>query len=259
MKKHFSHPHPLKLYCVSPDEEYEADVVCSGCEQALIPAADPVYTCTERDCEFFLHKSCSELARHMEHKSHTGHELTLLSEPPERSIYYNCNACGDLINGFSFRCINKSCHEEEEDFKLHVKCAFLAESVDSKAHKHTLSVEYYNSSTEETTTNMVLCDVCEYCLTEGYWFYGCKECHFRTHLVCAITADGPPDEAKEAEAEAEEEEEEVEEEEEDLEGLTDEQRLMLARIKAQDQMAMLQFQMQMAQLNAQSISNLFRF
>ncbi|XP_073022982.1 protein VACUOLELESS GAMETOPHYTES-like [Primulina eburnea] len=245
MKKHFSHPHPLKLSvpALHKDDEYEADVVCSGCEQALIPA-DPVYTCSERDCEFFLHKSCSELPRHTEHKSHPDHEFTLLSEPPEHSLYYDCNACGDLIRGFSFHC-NKC-----EDFRLHVKCAFLAESVDSKAHKHTLSVEYSSRQKSEeggSGDNMVLCDVCDCCLTEGYWFYGCKECDFHTHLVCAISAEGPPDEAKE------------EEEEEDLEGLSDEQRLMLASIKAKDQMVKLQFQMQMAQLNAQTISNLCRF
>ncbi|KZV21781.1 hypothetical protein F511_02939 [Dorcoceras hygrometricum] len=240
MKKHFSHPHPLKLSVSANGENIETDaiIICSGCEQTLL-ATDPVYTCSKRGCEFFLHRSCSDLPRNMDHKSHPDHGLTLLSEPPEHSLYYNCNACGDLISGFSFHC-NKC-----EDFRLHVKCAFLAESVDSKAHLHTLSVEYSSTHGSREDQDIVVCDVCESCLTEGYWFYFCKECDFRTHLECAISAEGPPVSP-------------VEEEDHDEEGLSDQERLMLATMKAEGQMARLQFQMQMAQLNAQTISNLWR-
>ncbi|KAK6162859.1 hypothetical protein DH2020_002700 [Rehmannia glutinosa] len=243
--KHFSHPHALKLSeYLKKEDDNDDETICSGCEQQL-SSDSPFYTCPKRDCEFYLHKSCFELPKNIQHKSHPDHNLTLLSEPPQYSLYYDCNACGSLINAFSFHC-------EKCDFRLHVKCAFLPESVDCKAHEHALAVRYHTpKSTKDDDFDIVLCDVCDGCVTEGYWSYFCKDCDFVTDLECAFAAD----------AAAPVEEEEKNEEDEDEEGseeLSDAMKLHIANIKAMDQMAKLQFQMQMAQLNARTKAMLFR-
>ncbi|KAG8391329.1 hypothetical protein BUALT_Bualt01G0176500 [Buddleja alternifolia] len=242
--KHFSHPHALKLSELVKKKEDGDEIICSGCEQELIPSDEAAYSCPKRDCEFFLHKSCFELPRKTELKSHPNHPLILLPEPPQCSIYYDCNACGDLINGFSFHC------QQECDFKLHVKCAFLPESVDCKAHEHALAVRHVTtkSSKNDEFGGLILCGVCDDSVSDAYWSYYCKDCDFCTHLQCAFSDYVAP----------EEQEKENEEEEEDEEGLSDATKLAMANIKAMDQMARLQFQMQMAQLNARTISMLFR-
>lgn len=240
--KHFSHPHALKLSELVKKEE-EDEIICSGCEQEL-SSDEAAYTCPKRDCEFFLHKSCFELPKNMEHKSHPDHKLTLLSEPPQYSLYYDCNACGSLIKGFSFHC-------EKCDLKLHVKCAFLPETVDCKAHKHALAVRYYTPKSTKDDFDIVLCDVCDGFATEGYWSYYCKDCDFCTHLECAFTADVVPEEEEKKNGEEEKEEEE------DLEE-SDVMKLHRANIKAMNQMARLQFQTQMAQLNARTMAMMFR-
>ncbi|KAK6162851.1 hypothetical protein DH2020_002692 [Rehmannia glutinosa] len=150
-----------------------------------------------------------------------------------------------LINAFSFHC-------EKCDFRLHVKCAFLPEFVDCKAHEHALAVRYYTpKSTKDDDFDIVLCDVCDGCVTEGCWSYFCKDCDFVTDLECAFAADvAAPVE--------EEEKNEGDEDEEDSEELSDAMKLQIANIKAMDQMAKLQFQMQMAQLNARTKAMLFR-
>ncbi|KAL9175680.1 hypothetical protein ABFS82_02G127500 [Erythranthe guttata] len=193
-------------------------------------------------------KSSSELPKELQHKSHPNHKLTLLSEPPEYSLYYNCNACGELIDDFSF-----ACGECDNNFRLHVKCAFLPETVDSKAHEHTLAVRHDTPKPTDGRFygSVVMCDVCESGITEGYWSYFCKDCNFVTDLQCAFTADGPP--AKEEEKNEEEDAYEF------PEGATDAEKLMIMNIKAQNQMALLQFQLQMSKNNATFMANMFRY
>lgn len=248
LSHHFSHPHALLLskQLAQKEDDDQDQKCCSACEKQLPISGEEeqeeAYTCPKRDCEFFLHKSCFELPKTITQKSHPNHKITLISEPPQFSIYFDCNACGSLINGFSFHC-------EKCDFKLHVKCAFLLESVDCKAHEHALAVRHNTpkGSNEDDYYNMIVCDVCHGYVTEGYWSYLCKDCDFCTHVECAFVAEAP---AKE---------EEEEDEDDDDERLTDAQRLHIAHIKAMDQMARLHFQMQMAQLNATTTANLFRW
>ncbi|XP_042029983.1 uncharacterized protein LOC121776899 [Salvia splendens] len=82
-----------------------------------------------------LNQSCSELPKKLNHKSDPNHSFSLLSEPPEHSLYYSCDACGDLIRAFGFQC-------DKCDHRMHVKCALLPESVECKAHEHALQLHY---------------------------------------------------------------------------------------------------------------------
>lgn len=229
MKKFHGHSHGLKL--TAGDES--GDQICSVCELELSAAAI-AYSCTKRDCDFILHQSCSELPKKFHHKSDPGHTFSLLSSPPEHSLYYNCDACGDLIGAFGFQC-------DECDHRMHVKCALLPESVECKAHDHDLELYYTTSKANVEGCTFYWCDVCNDGVTEGYWSYYCKQCDFATHLECAASA--------EAVAEKEEEEEE-EEKDEDEEGLPAEVQLERARMRMEQQRINLEFQMEMSRQNA---------
>ncbi|CAL5359800.1 unnamed protein product [Camellia sinensis] len=96
--QHFSHNHPL-----TPHEEGELKtaVKCSCCD---LPISAPFYGCTI--CNFFIHKSCSELPRELDqlHIFHPIHPLTLLSRPPRNSTTFKCYACEKSRRGFIYHC-----------------------------------------------------------------------------------------------------------------------------------------------------------
>ncbi|KAL3832888.1 hypothetical protein ACJIZ3_007624 [Penstemon smallii] len=251
--KHFSHPHTLNLLePLGMDKYYDETMIitCSVCEQLIPVNSGAAYECPNRVCDFIFHKSCFDTPRTiLNHKSHPNHPLGLLSEPPQYSLYYNCTACGDLINGFSYQC--KEC----DDFRLH-----------AWHNKHPLVLLYRTppkSNVEQGFYNIVSCGVCDNGITEGYWSYYCKDCDFVTDLNCAFSAEvePPTDDEKEDNDEEEEvndEEKEEEDDEEEEEELSDAMKLTRANIKAMNQMAITNFQLQMAQLNARTIANMWR-
>ncbi|KAL1535909.1 hypothetical protein AAHA92_28632 [Salvia divinorum] len=237
MKKFHGHDHGLKLTTT----EESGEKTCSVCELEISGAA--AFSCTKRDCDFILHQSCSEIPKKLKHKSDPNHSFSLLSEPPEYSLYYSCDACGDLIRAFGFQC-------DECDHRMHVKCALLPESVECKAHKHALDLYYTTTKPNVDGCTFFYCDACDEAVTEGYWTYYCKECNFVTDLVCAFSAEA-----------VKEKEEDKAEEEEDEEELPVELQLAKARIDMEQQRVRLEFQMQMARQNAQfmnSIANSWR-
>ncbi|EYU27144.1 hypothetical protein MIMGU_mgv1a019454mg [Erythranthe guttata] len=254
LRSHPAHTHALSLSEIAKptEDEYSNEKTCSGCEQKFT-AGEEAYTCPERDCEFSLHKSCFDLPEELQRNSHHDHKLNLLLEPPYYSIYYECSACGEEIKGFSFRC------DECTRFRLHVKCAFLPETVDSKAHEHTLVVRH--DTPQPADRSGVMCEVCEREIEKEFWSYFCKDCNFVTDLQCAFTADAPPvkKEEKEEEDEEEEEEEKEEETEEYPEGTTEAEKLMIATINAQNRMAMIQLRLQLAKNNSYAVANMFRY
>ncbi|KAK6804147.1 hypothetical protein RDI58_001931 [Solanum bulbocastanum] len=236
--KHFSHSHALELSVVQETE----DIICSGCEDKLCGTA---YKCTKRNCEFTLHKSCFELPKKLQHDSHPNHPLTLHPTLPERdSMYFGCNACGEEPKSFVYECFK--C-----DFSLHAKCATSwPETVTREDHQHSLAVQYKWPFSSDEYVN-IFCEVCYGLCNDSNWLYYCGECKFGTHLKCATVK-------KEDGSYLENEEEKEEEEEEDYENMSDEQKLLMLTIKAQGQQARLNFQTQMAYMNAQTMANMFR-
>lgn len=108
--KHFSHPHELHLIEVSTQNH---QTNCSACEVYLFGQC---YACNR--CNFFLHKSCSDLPQSTRHKSHPHHALTLFS-PPHAGAGAQCDTCGDSCDGgLAYSC--RVCN-----FHLHSRCARL--------------------------------------------------------------------------------------------------------------------------------------
>ncbi|XP_004229344.2 protein VACUOLELESS GAMETOPHYTES-like [Solanum lycopersicum] len=229
--KHFSHPHALAIFEVQESNE----IICSGCENKLCGTTN--YKCTKSNCEFTLHKSCFELPRKIQHNSHRDHPLTLYPTLPERDcMYFGCNACGEEPKSFVYECL-------ECNFSLHAKCVTsVAENITREDHQHSLILQYEWPFPIEDCVN-IFCKVCDGLCNDSNWLYYCTECKLGTHLQCATIKreDGSSLENEETDEE-----------------MTNEQKLTMATIKAQGQQARLTFQAQMAYMNAQTITNMWR-
>ncbi|CAH2080089.1 unnamed protein product [Thlaspi arvense] len=163
--RHPSHNHPLRGHkCEAKDE-----IICSGCDLDLIGAA---FKCTKSssDCDYFLHKSCFDLPRETNHKSHQTHILTLLYSPKST---YTCQACGEYGSSFTYNC--SICQ-----YDVHVACVSMPETAKRESRAHPLALLYgspYNQS------GLVFkCDVCKETVPDNLWSYYCKECDYGTHL-----------------------------------------------------------------------------
>ncbi|WZY82367.1 hypothetical protein YC2023_028751 [Brassica napus] len=170
--KHPSHKHPLHIFKAQEEDE----IICSGCELGLTGEA---FKCTKTDCDYFLHKSCFDLPREINHKSHPNHPLTLLHSPPYESNAYGCDACGQYGSSFIYHC--SKCQ-----YDVHVGCAFLPEIVEREDHEHPLTL-VFNSPCKGREGMVFMCDVCKETVSENLWVYHCKVCDYGTHVhSCAV-------------------------------------------------------------------------
>ncbi|CAH2058028.1 unnamed protein product [Thlaspi arvense] len=171
--RHPSHNHPLRIFKAQKEDE----IVCSGCELDLTGQA---FKCTKSDCDYFLHKSCFDLPREINHKSHPDHPLTLFHSPPYGQAY-GCDGCGQYGSGFTYHC-------SECQYDVHVGCAFIPETVVREDHQHPLTL-LYNTPCKGREDVVFICDVCEETVSENLWVYYCKdkECDYGTHVhSCAV-------------------------------------------------------------------------
>ncbi|XP_058207623.1 protein VACUOLELESS GAMETOPHYTES-like [Rhododendron vialii] len=227
--QHLGHDHPLMLIKPEETDD-SWDLSCYGCQQpiSISSSASSYYGC--KRCVFFLHKSCAELPHHMTHPSHPQHPLTLHPNPilgnvcdvcrgsGNRFLYrcydcdydidikcalvvlsiqqsiehtshphqlipmrkestFSCDACGIKHEGTSFLCttcgfwINQKCASSPINLKL------------NNHHHHTLSLIYILPERHE-------CQICSEEICRRNWAYSCSECHYRTHLHCALLDKG---------------------------------------------------------------------
>ncbi|KAK0600105.1 hypothetical protein LWI29_011640 [Acer saccharum] len=173
---HFCHKHALNFCNLrKADEKY-----CCCCKQSISGSA---YCCLE--CRFFIHESCTEIPKQVQHPFHPQH--LLLAQPIEgmdlhtteflRKISYHdpsryCNVCLLKIHGIKIGCIKCS-------FNLHVSCANRNyRALKHKCHEHNM---YY--FVDDDTMWYSECNKChERCDEES--FYRCVECKFNLHLEC---------------------------------------------------------------------------
>ncbi|KAL8509630.1 hypothetical protein ACS0TY_016744 [Phlomoides rotata] len=81
--KHFSHEHPLSLFQVDADEDPKP-CRCRICGLPIL--SSPSYTCSV-DCNFFLHKACTQLPKKFDHQLHLE---TLSLEESTPNFSYRC-------------------------------------------------------------------------------------------------------------------------------------------------------------------------
>ncbi|KAK0600490.1 hypothetical protein LWI29_015463 [Acer saccharum] len=174
---HFCHKHALNFCNLSRVSYYKP---CCCCKQSISGSA---YCCLE--CEFFIHESCKEIPKQVQHPFHPQH--LLLAQAVEVKIRrwaygasdWYCNACKSSINGVRISC--NMCK-----FHLHVSCANQnrwASPLKHKCHEH--NMYYFIVKVKRWRwIPFFKCNKChEECLDDEP-FYRCVECDFNLHLKC---------------------------------------------------------------------------
>ncbi|KAL9450798.1 hypothetical protein AB3S75_012518 [Citrus x aurantiifolia] len=163
--QHFAHKqHILKLL-----------MCCGQCCKICNERIDgPGYACASPSCTFYLHKSCGELQREIQHPLHPAH-LLILEEPlSDRDSFYDspCNGCGLGLDHrvFAYRC-------QDCCFRLHPSCLYLRPNVKYEGHEHPLTVV-------EVIDSRFLneCQACSYHIDGIH--VRCAQCKIRFHVQC---------------------------------------------------------------------------
>ncbi|XP_076904616.1 protein VACUOLELESS GAMETOPHYTES-like [Bidens hawaiensis] len=163
---HFCHEYPLNL------QNSNTQATCLACDMSVSNTL--FYTCVS--CNFYLHKTCSNLPCILKHKSDKSHDLVLLSSPAYPEGVFNCNACDTNGTGFSYHC-------PDCQLDLHVVCASMPLLIDHGAHGHKLGLcfrppyENYQGFS---------CDICAR-PGSNQWLYRCRLCDFDAHMECVTS------------------------------------------------------------------------
>lgn len=162
---HLSHPqHPLEL---TTHQNFAPSQVCSGCK---IQAIGSVYTC--KSCDFFLHLECSQMPQQINHPFDKEHTFTLLPKPIYPEGNFQCDACGETGDGFSYHC--ETCGTD-----LHILCAVLPRCVTHWSHHHQLELQFSSPYPDKS----FCCDICKN-IGANQWLYRCNTCGFDAHMNC---------------------------------------------------------------------------
>lgn len=155
--EHQQHNHPLTLTTEKNDDDR---IQCSACNK-LIQTHTAAYGCDQ--CRIYLHKSCVELPRQMQHLLHR-HPLSL------GSCSGRCSACEKELCGFTYQCEKPEC-----GFVLDLDCALLQPRVKNKGYKYLLTFfEKLNHTSE--------CQRFIFSFPADTHKAGCLKCNFISHL-----------------------------------------------------------------------------
>lgn len=155
-----NHPHPL-VPC-----KLETTPCCNVCIQGITQL--PPYGCVQ--CKYFLHKSCAELQKNLQHPFHPQHPLILL---PDSSTEDWCAAC---CKSFTGGCSTYKC--KECAFYLCIDCIFTEPNLKWEGHKHPLAlIKAYHGYT--------YCGFCNSPCCNGESVLHCvPPCDFTVHPRC---------------------------------------------------------------------------
>ena len=164
---YFMHPqHPLTL--VTKIRRYYFGAPCSICSHQSSHMT--VYSCELCQLSICLKCVTSPLVYHGSHKQHA---LALV----QRSASFCCDACGKEASSSS------SCKCSSCPYWIHISCALLSSSFQSKFHSHPLLLAY--SFPKQYLNFKNKCKVCKDLIKPTLWLYYCAGCRFFVHLQCA--------------------------------------------------------------------------
>ncbi|XP_017243177.1 uncharacterized protein LOC108215267 isoform X2 [Daucus carota subsp. sativus] len=152
--------------CNKPAQE---DAACIICTKRVL--GSPTYTCVSRhdhvNCQnFYLHKSCAEFPKQINHHKHTIHPLSLQPRPDGCT----CDICRRDIK-VSYACVD--CN-----FDLCVFCGLEQRVLHHQGHKeHALTLMSKEAFFE--------CDACQEKANDSS--YVCTTCEFWIHKTCAFS------------------------------------------------------------------------
>ncbi|GMN58283.1 hypothetical protein TIFTF001_027381 [Ficus carica] len=169
------HQNPMIL--VEHEDERKGRANCFACHSLW---SGPAYSCTSKECENFLHKSCADLQRKIKHPFHSRHPLILQVSKPR-----SCRSCCEKNCSLIF-----SCREDGCEFHLCPNCVSLDTIiVPCRSHDHLLPL-VKNASCE------IQCDACQKSFKSWVgavpdevnhtrsFLFRCMECVFNLHFLC---------------------------------------------------------------------------
>lgn len=147
-------------------------LICNGCIQPISSAHPIFYGCHQ--CNFYLHKFCSELPSKLPAGAlsrHSEHPL-LLYRKREKYRSVKCASCGFYTNGFYFCC-------DKCNIQFDIRCCFLPNKIKHESHNHPL----LNSPPSNS-----LCSTCggAYTDTELFKCESSSCSGFQIHKRCAL-------------------------------------------------------------------------
>ncbi|KAK1372506.1 hypothetical protein POM88_028699 [Heracleum sosnowskyi] len=179
---HWTHKHQLALRNKNAktstfDSNQKLQVtellICDGCTKPFSMIDDIFYECGS--CNFFLHTSCAQFPKPMEHHlagKMNGVLVAATAEQDRELECTNCQGCYGFSNGiFMFN---------ETNCRLDIGCASLPRKIKHAGHRHPLNQLKYPDD-----------NFCKACVHERFFgekpaiMYGCEKCEFYIHIKCA--------------------------------------------------------------------------
>ncbi|KAJ8754499.1 hypothetical protein K2173_005660 [Erythroxylum novogranatense] len=157
--QHPSHNHPLKQI----DSWAIYGTSCTGCE-SLFDASSSVYACTK--CNFFLHKTCSELPKVIQHHFDTASSFVLIGFA---GTLFICHACKNNSSGFKY--IRYS-----GGMDIDLGCVSLKAVLKVDGHKHRLT--FFDKKVQG-----MKCNACGIRCSSD--IFRCVKCNYNLHFHCA--------------------------------------------------------------------------
>ncbi|XP_047330552.1 uncharacterized protein LOC124934125 isoform X1 [Impatiens glandulifera] len=173
---HFDHEHPLKLYDEPLKQHGAPSTICTT------PIYGKTFGC--KDCDYFIHKWCSNLQQKIQHPLHE-HQLSL---EPSDANQWKCGLC-DSTRGL---CMNYTC--DKCNFNLEVLCASLPENLNHKLDEHTLTplrttlderlFGYFSEKFAKILGDLPRCNACGFPCQD--LSVECKKCNLHLHIHCFL-------------------------------------------------------------------------
>ncbi|KAJ3705800.1 hypothetical protein LUZ61_009505 [Rhynchospora tenuis] len=137
---------------------------------------DKFYGCI--DCRYYLHVTCATTKRSMDHPSHPAHTLEFELSPFYDNGKFYCDACCGTGTSFSLAC--RKCN-----YKLHLPCAAIPDTITHPSDSHPLSLCYENPHPDKSSA--YCCGLCKGTTVDtSKWFYRCATCNYGGHVGCFI-------------------------------------------------------------------------
>ncbi|XP_057794920.1 uncharacterized protein LOC131011144 [Salvia miltiorrhiza] len=167
--------HPLVLTSKPPESDISVGFSCKACDLRCNGFAYSCKTCQD----FSMDVVCALINPAITHESHDKAHILFMSRDTHFSNDQTCNCCSSVLTGICYEC--SICR----NFKLHVRCALLPETVGHAFDDHPLKL----TCTNKPQTDDEWCEICEQHLDKGHWFYSCSDSDQSFHVDCIHAVD----------------------------------------------------------------------
>ncbi|XP_047968746.1 uncharacterized protein LOC125212581 isoform X2 [Salvia hispanica] len=160
--------------CPHPDKWFFSSIFLCCC--CCLPCNAPCYYIPEDDLGLFTDLSCMAVPYIIKHSSHSQHILFRTTSQLIQTSAITCCSRRPTVHDI-YKCT--TCH-----FYIHIRCALLPKRVHfHKFDQHPLHLITTGTS-NSTSSDHDICEVCEEGIECKYWFYHCAQCDYSFHVNC---------------------------------------------------------------------------